>query len=167
MSIVKGRKDQRETIFGLLQDCGQHMIDNGLFQWNEQYPTMDLVEKDLENQSLYCKLINGDVAGVITLDQNQSPEYAEVDWQINGGNIGVIHRMAVSPHFQGHGVAKELMDFAEKKAIDDGINIIRLDAYSINDRAVNIYKNLGYTICGEIFFPIREMPFYCFEKRLT
>lgn len=166
MSIRKGEEKDITEVFQLLQDCGKFMSINGLEQWNEYYPTIDLVENDVANQSIFCKVTDNHIAGVITLDGNQSPEYADVNWQIVNKKVAVIHRMAVSPNFQRQGIARELMDFAENKAKEEGYECIRLDAYSYNSSALNIYKNRGYRQVGEVYFPIREHPFYCFEKEL-
>jgi ribosomal protein S18 acetylase RimI-like enzyme len=39
-----------------------------------------------------------------------------------------------------------------------------LDVYTGNERAVRLYERRGYTVAGQVFFPRRELPFYCMEK---
>jgi ribosomal protein S18 acetylase RimI-like enzyme len=58
------------------------------------------------------------------------------------------------------------MDFAENYAIENNYTSIRLDAFSNNPRALRFYENRDYQRRGEVFFPGRELPFYCFEKIL-
>ena len=59
------------------------------------------------------------------------------------------------------------MDFALNKAGDEGYSSIRLDAYSQNDRTLRFYENRGYEKRGEIYFPYRDEPFYCYEKAIV
>jgi len=56
------------------------------------------------------------------------------------------------------------MNFAEEYAIENNYKSIRLDAYSANVAAVRLYEKRGYNKIGQVFFPHRKYPFYCFEK---
>lgn len=166
MQISKGKTDEVDVIFKLLQACAKDMREKGIMQWNEHYPLIENVVKDIENEALYTVHIDGGIAGVIVFDDQQSPEYQEVSWTLNEGKVGVVHRLAVDPTYQGKGIARKLMDFIENMASQNGYKTIRLDAYSLNPRTLRFYQNRGYTKCGQIFFPYREDPFYCFERRL-
>ncbi|MBN4077565.1 GNAT family N-acetyltransferase [bacterium AH-315-C20] len=166
MTIVPASKEEINTIFELLRACGQHMIDNGLFQWNEEYPTLQHVQGDFARGSLYCYKVENEIAAVISMDDKQSPEYKEIVWKHLQDRVFVVHRLAVLPTYQKRGIAKELMDFAEKHARSNGYESIRLDAYSANERALNIYRNRGYSYRGDIYFALRDLPFFCFEKKL-
>src|SRR5210317_667928 len=129
MKIIKGKPDQLETIFSLLQACAADMRDQGIAQWNENYPLLKDVQKDLFSQSLYIVQIEGNLAGIVVFDENQSPEYIDVEWEFTKGKIGVIHRLAVHPQFQGKGIARKLMDYLEVFAKKNQYQSIRLDAY--------------------------------------
>ena len=56
------------------------------------------------------------------------------------------------------------MRFAERHAIGGRCNSIRLDVYSGNSKAVNLYKHLGFNIVGQFAYPSRSLPFDCMEK---
>jgi ribosomal protein S18 acetylase RimI-like enzyme len=73
----------------------------------------------------------------------------------------------VNPKNQNQGIARKLMDFAEQRAMANGFAAIRLDCYSTNEKAVRFYENLDYLKRGEIFFPGRHHPFFCYEKLLN
>ena len=40
-------------ILEVTQSCARHMIANGIFQWNEQYPSVEAFQKDLDREELY------------------------------------------------------------------------------------------------------------------
>jgi len=58
-----------------------------------------------------------------------------------------------------------MMVFAESFAANHNFSCIRLDAYTGNPRALALYERLGYQQAGQVFFPRRELPFACFEKK--
>jgi ribosomal protein S18 acetylase RimI-like enzyme len=143
------------------------MRAKGIMQWNENYPTITHVNNDLVAENLYLLKIQNELAGVISIDDNQSPEYAEIDWQYEDGKIMVVHRLAINPAFQKKGLGKFLMDFAEEKAKTEGYSAIRLDAFSENEGTLNFYRSRNYEYGGDIYFPYRKAPFYCFEKKVN
>lgn len=68
------------------------------------------------------------------------------------------------PTFQGKGIAKTILKFIEEFSNKNNYACIRLDAYSENKNALKLYENFGYNKVGEVFFPGRKLPFYCYEK---
>lgn len=52
--------------------------------------------------------------------------------------------MSLIPSERGSGLAKTLMEFLEKKAIEIGCKQLFLEVIDGNDRAVNFYKKIGY-----------------------
>jgi ribosomal protein S18 acetylase RimI-like enzyme len=166
MKIKEVTITQRDEVFQLIMDCRKAMEEEGVFQWTDQYPTLKIISNDIQKGNLYRLTKNGKIAGVININELQDPEYKQVKWENSDVKIMVIHRLAVHPEFQKQGLAKRLMDFAENYAIENNYTSIRLDAFSNNPRALRFYENRDYQRRGEVFFPGRELPFYCFEKIL-
>jgi hypothetical protein len=55
------------------------------------------------------------------------------------------------------------MEFAESHAAQSGYASVRLDAYTANQRSVELHRRRGYREVGQVYFPRRSMPFWCFE----
>ena len=166
MSIELATKHDVKAVFTLLSRCKDYLIEQGIFQWNAEYPNLEYVKNDIAKGSL-IKLTNDDqLLGIVSFDDFQEPEYRTVNWQINGESIAVIHRLAVDPQFQGRGIATILMNFAEKSISEAGFQAIRLDAYSGNEMVLGFYNKLEYKMIGEINFPRISLPFICMEKSL-
>lgn len=155
-----------DNIMDLIKHCIKDMQSHGIYQWNESYPTAEIFEEDIKSESLYILKDKSNYLGIIAINEEQSPEYQELKWLIEAGRALVIHRLAVNPEWQKQGIARQLMDFAEKYATEKGYTSIRLDAFSENPRALNLYERRGYNKVGQVFFPNRELPFYCYEKRI-
>jgi ribosomal protein S18 acetylase RimI-like enzyme len=138
----------------------EHAID----QWDEHYPTIDFVAEDIENGTLYIVEDEEQIVGIVTLDEFQHELYRTIEWEREDGKQLIIHRLAVLPQEQGKGIARKLMDFAEGFAAEHRYTSIRFDAYNKNDRALRLYKELGYAKKGEVHFEHRTTPFSVFEK---
>jgi GNAT superfamily N-acetyltransferase len=154
-----------DDLMALLADCIRDMRARGLDQWDEIYPVRSTLQTDLDEQSLYvASTATRPLAGAFTLNQRQDPEYADVAWQIAGAPIAVVHRLMVHPAAQGAGLGRRLMGLAEQRAYRLGFRVLRLDTLVANDRALALYRGLGYREAGPVRF--RKGLFACFEKAL-
>ncbi|WP_339831429.1 GNAT family N-acetyltransferase [uncultured Altibacter sp.] len=144
------------------------MCELGIYQWNENYPTVRAFQKDLEQQELYVLLVKNEVVGCICIASEKDLEYNHVHWLIPDTIHYYIHRLAVHPSYQGKGYAQQLMDFAEAKAKKSNVASIRLDTFSLNTRNQRFYEQRGYTRLGSVYFPKQsDAPFYCYELVLN
>jgi N-acetylglutamate synthase-like GNAT family acetyltransferase len=138
----------------------------GNFQWDAAYPNAVVFENDIKLNQLWVADDNGNVAGVAAITTDQEPEYAAVGWDLSETAI-VVHRLAVSIHHQGKGIAARLMQQAETEAIKRGISVLRIDTNSANKATRQLFPKLGYEYAGEIGLGFRpNLRFYCYEKRL-
>jgi ribosomal protein S18 acetylase RimI-like enzyme len=76
----------------------------------------------------------------------------------------VIHRLCVSPPFQNKGIGVQTMIAAEAIIKSMNIDTVRLDAFSKNPAALNLYRRLDYSEVGFVYF--RKGRFIHFEKKL-
>jgi ribosomal protein S18 acetylase RimI-like enzyme len=163
MRIVQANQEHVHPVIGLLSECISDLRRRGIYQWDDVYPNLDTVAKDVADRTLYVALQADRCLGAVCLSEEQDEAYQEVNW-VGHEPVLVIHRLCVAPAHQGRGIASRLMDFAEAFAEEKGYASIRLDAYTGNERAVELYERRGYTVVGQVFFPRRELPFYCMEK---
>lgn len=152
--------------YKLYDDARSDLRRRNIFQWPDDYPSEQTVRTDIGRGELYVITDNDQIAGAICLNQRQDEQYKDINWLLDGSKVMVVHRLVVAPHLQGRGLAQKLMTFAEQLAADEGYTCIRLDAYTGHARTRQFYEQRGYRIRGEVFFPQREMPFWCFERNI-
>lgn len=152
------------SILLLTKACAKFMISNGIYQWNEHYPSAAAFENDIERDELYVLIQENKIIGTIVISTFMDDEYQSITWlRPNHKNL-YIHRLAVHPEYQGQGFAQKLMGFAENYGQSNGYNSIRLDTFSQNHRNRTFYEQRGYIRLGSIYFPKQsEYPFYCYE----
>lgn len=151
-------------ILSVSRACALYMIQNGIFQWNEYYPSEAIFKKDISRKELYVLVHNSSIVGCITISKFMDVEYEPVQWLSQNNRNIYIHRLAIHPDHQKKGYARQLMDFAETYARDNKFISIRLDTFSQNERNQKFYETRGYRKLEEIYFPNQSTdPFYCYE----
>jgi ribosomal protein S18 acetylase RimI-like enzyme len=93
---------------------------------------------------------DGGVAGVARL----SP---------SGPGQGQIRFMAVDPTWQGHGVGRQLLEYLEAAARQQGLTAIELHA---RDNAVGFYQQLGYSVVEPSHTLFGVIPHFLMRKLL-
>jgi ribosomal protein S18 acetylase RimI-like enzyme len=163
--IKKAKISDLNNLLEITKSCARDMISKEIFQWNELYPSKEVLQKDIALEQLWKLEINHKTIGLIVLTDIEDPEYKDVKWLTKNHQNLYIHRLAVHPKYQGKGYAQKLMDFAENYAKQNNYISIRLDTFSQNKRNQKFYKKQNYKQLGSIYFPKQsEHPFYCFEK---
>jgi ribosomal protein S18 acetylase RimI-like enzyme len=154
------------AIMQVVKDVVPLMRAAGNLQWSDDYPNYTVFENDINLNQLWVADIDGDVAGVIAITTDQSEEYAQVGWDITLPAI-VTHRLAVSPHFRGKGIAETLLNQAEQVAVSREIPLLRIDTNTNNQATQKLFPKLGYVLAGEISLTFRPgLRFLCYEKHL-
>ncbi len=162
--IRKALLSDLDSIHKLTQACAKAMIANGIYQWNEHYPTIARFQKDIELKELYILQEEHVIKGIVVVTDLMDEEYIPITWLTENIDNLYVHRLAVHPEYWGQGYAQQLMNFAEEFAKTNGYLSVRLDTFSQNLRNQKFYETRGYKRLGDIYFPKQsEYPFYCYE----
>jgi len=152
-----------DAVYNIVKNAIRHMDEQGIPQWDDVYPSKEKLAKDVERQEAFVIETDGRAVGFIVINEEQSPEYAGVEWKYSG-RVLVVHRLTIAPGYQRRGMAARLMDFEEDVATVEGYDCIRLDAFIPNPAAVGLYENRGYRNAGIVRF--RKGEFCCYEKAI-
>lgn len=162
--IRRAKISEIPDILTITQACAKKMQENGIFQWNEHYPSNEAFQKDIDRGELFVVEEKNTVQGTIVISTFMDEEYKSIQWLTPNGNSVYIHRLSVHPNLQGKGLAQQMMDFAENHAREHRFVSVRLDTFSQNKRNQRFYEQRGYQKLGDIYFPIQsEHPFHCYE----
>lgn len=165
--IRKATSSDIDSILLLTKACAKDMISKGIYQWNEHYPNAEAFENDIHRNELYVLTSENNILGSIVISTLMNDEYNAIQWLTPSDKNIYIHRLAVHPDFQGRGFAQQLMDFAEKFALEHDNISIRLDTFSQNNRNHKFYELRGYIRLESIYFPNQSKhPFNCYERVL-
>lgn len=165
--IRQAKISEIADIISLTKACTKTMEQNGIYQWNEHYPSQLVFEQDIKRNELYVLENQNTIIGMIVISTVMDLEYEAVKWLTPNGQSYYIHRLAIDPNFQRQGYAHQLMDFGEELARTNGYMSIRLDTFSQNPGNQKFYESRGYQKLEAIYFPKQSgHPFYCYERVL-
>lgn len=172
--ITVAKLSQLNQILQLVKACAEKMRGEGIYQWSEDYPSYKIFRRDIERGELFVfSEIQGldgleKIVGCIVISEMMDEFYKEIEWITENSKHYYIHRLAVHPEYQGRGIARKMMDFAENLGIQNKMVSVRLDTFSKNKRNQKFYEARGYRRLGEVFFPDQsEFPFFCYELPLS
>lgn len=164
MSLIeKARLEDLEEVFQIYRQCDKQMQLDGFTYWKD-YPKKRQTQADLIAKKLYKYSVDNVIQAVITLDEEQFFPWHLAQWKEDSEPALIVHRLAVLPRHQNKKLGNKLMAFAEEKAKSENYKSIRLDVSSNNTKALNFYLKQGYSPVGEVYLPVRDYPFTCFEK---
>ncbi len=165
--ILKATMQAYESICRLYRAAVERMQEQGLDQWTYGvYPSDQLLLDDIEKGQMYILKEEGVVEAAMVMNGECDAEYSAIPWQF-GVKPVFMHRLAVSPDAQGKGIGTQMLHFLAKEGAKLGYDCLRLDTYSLNERAINLYERFDMRRAGQVFFPFKESPFPCYEKPLT
>jgi ribosomal protein S18 acetylase RimI-like enzyme len=165
LQIFPASASHLEGTMQSIQACISKMRSLGINQWDEEYPSKEIVLAAIDNQTLYLMSQSGSIVAGAGLDNEQPSEYRVCDWRF-GSPALVVHHLFVHPAHWRSGYASRLMDFVENHAKSLCVSAVRLDAYIGNLAALSLYQTRGYSEAGEVTFSRRSLKFRCFEKQV-
>ena len=156
--------DDLRTITDIFKNAIKVMCNNGINQWDDVYPNEETIHNDIMNKQMFIGEMDKNIVSVFVLNQECEEEYENGEWQYKDSSFFIVHRLCVNPLFQGRGIGRKTMELIESFLQSNGIETIRLDAFSQNPTALRMYENLGYKKVGEANW--RMGLFYLYEKKI-
>ena len=123
------------------------VADGNCNQWKEGYPSLTVVQADLEKNGGFVVEDDGNIVAYFAFLSSPEPTYAAIyggKWIDDTQSYHVIHRIASLP--DAHGIFQSVMEFCFAKERN-----IRIDTHRDNRiMQHNILKH-GFSYCGIIY----------------
>jgi len=154
------------SIWLIIQQAIARRKAEGSTQWQDGYPNETIVTNDIAKGFGYVLTLDGSIVGYCAVLINDEPEYDNIIGQwLTTGDFMVFHRVAIANAYIGKGLAKTMLGHIEALVLAHNIYSIKADTNFDNAAMLAIFKNTGYTYCGEVYF--RGSPRKAFEKVLN
>jgi RimJ/RimL family protein N-acetyltransferase len=114
-------------------------------QWAEDYPSVALLEKDIESGDCYVCMLDKEVVACFVLRPGNDPTYTDIyegAW-LNDAPYATIHRIASLGKVSG--IMHKAMCFAKER-----YHSIRIDTHRDNMVMRNAIQREGFKYCGII-----------------
>ncbi|MDZ4840320.1 MAG: GNAT family N-acetyltransferase [Bacteroidota bacterium] len=162
--VRPARAEDLEDIIHLYILCRNDLLGKKIYQWDEHYPSRELINEDFRLGILHVLVFKKEVLGVMGLTEEKEDEYDEMTWHNKSAKAIYMHRLAIHPRYQGKGYGLKMLKYAEVFSINEGYQAMRLSTYITNIPALEFYKKQKYMEVGSFLYAPWEEPFVCFEK---
>ena len=148
----KGGAVDLGCIMALVADAQSWFRRQNIDQWQDGYPTQEIMSNDMSNSENYIVDYNGVIVATFVVSFAGEPTYDEIKGKgwLNGNRYAVVHRIAVADECRRKGIALEILHYAEELCAEQGIADIRIDTHRDNLAMRSLLKKLGYAHCGRI-----------------
>ena len=164
MEYRPGTPEDLDNVCSLLTDAVAEMEKHGIFQWDEIYPARSDIEDDIRKDDLYVVEDKNGLIAFYVISRECDGQYANGSWKFDEDKAYILHRFCVAPKEQNKGLGREILLHIEKQIKDMGYESIRLDVFTKNPFAQNLYRHNGYESRGIADW--RKGRFDLMEKKL-
>ena len=102
------------------------------------------------DSEFYFAVIEDNIAGYIKLNTGNAQN------EFKDNNSLELERIYVSGEHHGKSIGKQLLDFAEQRAIEQQKDFIWLGVWEHNHKARKFYERQGYELCGSHDFMLGD-----------
>jgi ribosomal protein S18 acetylase RimI-like enzyme len=94
---------------------------------------------------------------LLLMVESESDKIIGTSWLTIDGRRTYLHHFGIHHDYQGKGLSKELLKASLERAKSFGMQI-KLEVHRDNARALNLYKNAGFTYLGDyLVYMIRDI----------
>lgn len=143
-----------ERVLQILSEARCAIAKLGIDQWQDGYPSRDVIEDDIEKGISHVLEVDGSVEGTVVLMSEREPTYDVIydgEW-LTGDSTDyfTIHRIALSDSLRGKGAAAFIVDEAVSRARSLGCVSVRVDTHKGNLAMRRMLEKNGFIYCGVI-----------------
>lgn len=153
IQIRPTRREDLPRIMELVGAAQRWFFEQGIDQWQDGYPTLEVFVADLQAGNSYVGLsAEGEILLAGTLSFDGEPTYAKIyegGW-LNEEPYAVIHRLVVDTHRRGEGLAGCFLEYAFAASLERSVYNMRVDTHRHNQPMQRLLERYRFLHCGRI-----------------
>lgn len=153
--IRRSTQGDLDTLMGIFDEARATIAQLGIDQWQDGYPTREVIEEDIALGRSYAVEVDGTLCGTFVLVDDGEVTYDKIyggHW-LTGDNSAAylaIHRVAIAVKKRGSGISTAVIDFAARYAKKLGRASLRIDTHEGNIVMRRMLEKHGFAYCGVI-----------------
>lgn len=145
--------NDKNRIMEIIAQAQEYLRNNGVNQWQDNYPNIDIVKKDIEKGSCYVLEKDNIIVATVAVSFNDEKTYDKIyegKWKTEK-DYAVIHRIAVDNNYKGLRIASGIIARVEEMCLNMNIHSIKVDTHKQNASMRKMLYNNGFQYCGIIY----------------
>ena len=144
-----------DSIVNILSEARTTIASLGIDQWQNGYPSKDVVLDDIRKERSYVVVGKDDrICGTFALIKDGEPTYRKIyegSWLTGESPYVALHRIAIAKAFRGQGLAEEIIRFLEQTGHACRASGVRVDTHTGNIPMRKMLERNGFSYCGIIY----------------
>lgn len=153
MEFRKANALDIEGIMKIIKQAQDYFKENGVNQWQNNYPNIETIKQDIKNGYGYVLEDNEEIIGTVAVSFDGEKTYDVIydgEW-LSNSEYAVIHRMAVTNSHKGKGFSSVIMKYIEEICLDRNVHSIKIDTHNENISMQRVIKKNNFKYCGIIY----------------
>lgn len=153
MEFRKSTLADADEIMKIIKQAQEYLKSQQVMQWQNNYPSIQVVEQDIKDQNGYVIVDDGVVLGTVTVSFDGERTYDKIyegNW-LRDLPFAVVHRIAIHEEYKGKGISSIMMDNIVKMCHDRNVKSIRVDTHEANKSMQKLLQKTGFEYCGIIY----------------
>jgi len=153
MILRKAAMPDVERIWQIILQAKERMRLRGTLQWQDGYPTIEIITGDIEKGYGYVLCADNHVIAyaAVVFDGEKAYNSIKGNWLSDQPYV-VVHRLAVADEMTRHGIATLFMEEVAELSRQNNVFSFRVDTNFDNQYMLKIMAKLGFAYCGEVFY---------------
>ena len=155
MLIRKSCAADLPSLMPIFEEARGTIAALGIDQWQNGYPSEQVVLADIEKGRSYLSEFDGKICGTFAMIDDGEPTYDKIydgEWLTGEGDSYIaIHRVAISVASRGSGLSGKIIAYAEEFAKGLGRKSLRIDTHRGNVVMRRMLEKNGFVFCGVIY----------------
>ncbi len=169
---MQERKAEISDLIGIMEvieDARQYLKEQGIDQWQDGFPTKEVIVEDIVLRESYVFIEDNEVIGYMCINLDRESSYDTIydgAWKLEGSDYATIHRNAVRSTYRGQGISLRMFFLAEQICRKNNKQSIRIDTHRDNQLMQHLATKYGYEYCGVIKLARNSFERIAYEKIL-
>ena len=155
MLIRKSCAADLPSLMPIFEEARGTIAALGIDQWQNGYPSEQVVLADIEKGRSYLSEFDGKICGTFAMIDDGEPTYDKIydgEWLTGESDSYIaIHRVAISVASRGSGLSGKIIAYAEEFAKGLGRKSLRIDTHRGNVVMRRMLEKNGFVFCGVIY----------------
>lgn len=153
MILRKAYMNEADVAYQCIEDAREYHASLGFTQWRSNYPTLNTIKEDIENNIGFFFEEANEVIGYCCIMIGEEQAYRVIDgsWKTDRA-YAVVHRMAFLKRSIGKKLSGKAFSLIKDFCIENGMEAIRIDTQEENKVMQHILCREGFEYCGLITF---------------
>ena len=167
MEFIKSKTTDIDEIMKIIEFAQLHFKNEGIDQWQDNYPNHNVIEQDIINGNSYVFKLEDKIYGTAAIIFDKDENYESIyngSW-LSDDKYAVIHRLAIDFKHRGTGLASMFLKTVEKLCRSKSFFNIKIDTHRDNIPMKNLLLKNGYSERGVIYLKDKSERI-AFEKLL-